>query len=156
MVSPVLLSSVVSAVLSGGISYVVSSRVAEEQVEAQIQLENEQRLREWYEQTIALVQRTHDDWWDVMASGEKDYDVDAKEKFLTRRDELRQHAAQGRGMQADETVVYDLKKAADAIGYAVNDLDSGESLATIEKADLIPTLDSIEDACKEKDLLSDE
>jgi len=156
MVSTVLISSIVSALLSGGISYVVSSKVAEEQVEAQIRLENEQRLRNWYEETIALVQRTSDDWWDVMTSGEKDYEVDAKEKFLNRRDELREHAAKGRGIQADEDIVQDLQTAASAIGHAVSELDSGKSLATIEKEQLIPTLNLIEDACKKKDLLSDE
>lgn len=34
MVSPVPVSSIVSALLSGGISYIVSSKVAEEQVQA--------------------------------------------------------------------------------------------------------------------------
>jgi len=158
MASPAVTAAVVSAVLSsilgGGISYLVSSRVAKEQVHTQIQAENQQRLREWYERSIALAQRTSDDWWDVMTSGEKDYDVDAKTTFLDRRDELREHAARGKAIGADENVVTDLHRAADSLGHAVSELDSGKQLAKIEKENLLPTLDAIEEACEQKNGVS--
>lgn len=91
-----------------------------------------------------------------MTSGEKDYDIDAKSTFLDRRDELREHAARGQGLGADEDVVQDLQQAARGLEHAVSELDSGKQLATIEKETLLPTLDSIEATCNEKDLLSDD
>jgi hypothetical protein len=159
MASTAVIAAVVSATLSsilgGGISYIVSSKVAKKQVQTQIALENEQRLCEWYEQSIALVQRTRDDWWEVMTSGEKDYEIDAKSTFLDRRDELREHAARGQGLGADEDVVQNLQQAASSIGHAVSELDSGKNLAVIEKETLLPTLHEVEEICKQKDVLID-
>ena len=158
MVSPAvtaaLVGAVVSAVLGGIVSYLVSSSVAKEQVQTQMELENDQRIREWYERSIALVQRTSDDWWDVMTSGEKDYDIDAQSTFLNRRDELREHAAKGRGLGVDEDIITDLHLAADSLSHGVSELDSGKQLAKIEKETLLPTLDSIEEACQQKDGVS--
>lgn len=71
-----------------------------------------------------------------MASGEKDYDVDAQSKFLNRRDELREHAAKGRGLGVDETLVPDLRRAADSLRHTVDEHDSGKDLAKIEKGEL--------------------
>ena len=153
MLSPAITASIVSALLSGIISYLVSRKVAKEQVQTQIQLENQQRLREWYERCIVLVKRTSDDWWEVMTSREKEYDIDAETKFLDRREELREHAARGKGLGADEEVVQDLQRAAGSLGHAVGELDSGKQLATIEKKTLLPTLDSIETACREKEIV---
>lgn len=154
MVSSAVTAAIVGAVLGGVVSYLVSSSVAKKQVQAQIKLENDQRVREWYERSIALAQRTEDDWWDVMPSGEKDYDIDAQTKFLNRRDELREHAAKGSGIGVDDAIVTDLRRAADSLGHAVNELDTGKQLAKIEKGALLPTLDSIENACKKKDGVS--
>ncbi len=159
MVSPAVTAAIVgafvSAVLGGIVSYLVSSSVAKEQVHTQMELENDQRIREWYERSIALVQRTSDDWWDVMASGEKDFDIDAESTLLNRRDEIREHAAKGRGLGVDDEIVTDLHRAADSLNHAVSELDSGKQLAKIEKETLLPTLDNIEEECQQKDGVSE-
>lgn len=149
MVPSTVTASVISALLSGAISFFVSKRVAKEQAREQMRLEHQQRLREWYERCIALAQRTNDDWWEVMASGESDYDVDSEEIFLARRDELREHAARGQGLGADEEVVQNLKQASGHLNYATSKLDSGRKLADIE-GDLLPLLDLTEEMCEEK------
>lgn len=90
-----------------------------------------------------------------MTSGERDYEIDAKSTFLDRRAELREHAARGQGLDADEDVIQNLQQAASSLGHAVSELDSGKNLATIEKETLIPTLDAIESVCEQKDVLTD-
>jgi len=86
-----------------------------------------------------------------MNSHENDYDVDAESTFLDRRDELREHAARGRGLGVDDDVVTDLHHAAASLGHAVNELGSGKQLANIEKGTLMPVLDKIEATCQDKD-----
>lgn len=152
--SPTVIAAIISTILGGGVSYFVSSSVAEDQVQAQMQLENEQRMQEWYERAIALAQRTSDDWWEVMTSGEKDYEVDAETIFIDRRDELREHAARGKGIGADEDVIVNIQQAAADLNYAVSQLDSGKQLASIEKESLLPALDTIEKKCNRKSVVS--
>ncbi|TKX79539.1 hypothetical protein EXE53_15350 [Halorubrum sp. SD626R] len=147
--SPAVIAALISSIFGGAVSYLVSNKVAKRQVQEEMKLENEQRMREWYERANALAERTNDDWWEVMTSGERDYEVDAKTIFLDRRDELREHAAQGKGLGADEAVIENLQQAAADLDFAISQLDSGKELASIEKESLLPTLDKIEEECNE-------
>lgn len=149
------ISAIISAIVSGAISYVVSSKVTKEKVETRIKLENEQRLKEWYERSVELARRTNDNWIDMMIGARRDYNMDIKDTFLNRHEELREHAARGEALGADKEVIQQLQKAARSLWDTVHQYDGGRSVADIETNSPIPTLESIEETCNQKESIFD-
>lgn len=149
------ISAIISAIVSGAISYVVSRKVTKEKMETRIKLENEQRLNEWYERSVELARRTNDNWVDMMVGARKDYNMDIKDTFLNRHEELREHAARGEALGADKEVIQQLQKAARSLWDTVYQYDGGRSVSDIETNSPIPTLESIEETCNQKESVLD-
>lgn len=144
-----------SAIVGGIVSYFVSRHVAKEKIRTEYDLQSQWDKREWYKHSGTLAELVEHDWWEVMTSGEADYEVESADIFVERRDELREHAAEGKTLGVNEDVVLNLEQAAADLNYAINNLNDGAELADIEK-ELLPVLDSIEAGSQNKvDVLSD-
>ncbi|MFD1513021.1 hypothetical protein [Halomarina rubra] len=137
------------AIAGGAISYVVSLRVAKEQVEAQYGSQTRRARYDWYTQANALAEVTEADWYDVMNRREVDHDVRPVERFTNRRDELRDHAAKGGPLDVDEQVVDGLEQLAADLNHALTQLDSGVKLAAIER-ELHPTIEQVQETANQQ------
>lgn len=133
-------TAVISAILSGFISWRVAIRTTERRIE----LQQEQREREWYEKAVTLLDEANNDWWDVMNSQNKVWEVESLDTFRERRDEIRQHTAEGRALGIDEDLLNRLRSIAATFRAAAGKLQSGEALAKIEKESLMPEMERVE------------
>lgn len=140
---------VLSVGLGGLVSYCVSKKIAAETAEKQYEMENRRNRLNWYKQTSKLAARTEDDWWEVMNRGEAKYEVNATEIFTTRRDKLREQAAEGETLNVNFDTTQDLNQLAAEIDLALNKLDSGGELAEIEKR-LLPIVDDLDSKAEKK------
>lgn len=135
-----------TAILSGLISWRVAIRTTERRIE----LQQERREREWYEKTVTIIDQANDDWWDVMASHEKAWEVEPLDTFQNRRDEIRQHAAEGKALGINEELLNRLRSIAGSFEIAADSLQSGEDLAKIEKGSLMPEMQRVEETVEER------
>ena len=142
-------TTLLGAAAGGIVSYIVSGRVAREQIEAQYSLQNKRERREWYKKANELAELASSDWYDIMNSGEVDYEVSSTETFQSNREELRKHAAVGQSLDVDYEIVSELEQAAANFKLALSHLDSGTDLAAIEH-ELIPMLNKVQEESQEQ------
>lgn len=89
-----------------------------------------------------------------MNSDEKEWDVEPVDTFRERRDEIRQHAAEGKALGIDEDLINRLRSIAGSFEAATATLQSGEALAQIENQALMPEMRRVEQTV-EKQLQND-
>lgn len=123
---------VLSSLLGGIVSYFVSKRVAADTAEKQYSMDSRRNRLEWHKKTRKLASLVEEDWFEVVTQSEAEYEVDDTDIFITRRDELREHAAEGKALNIDFDITQRLDQLAAELNVALNELDSGKQLAEIE------------------------
>jgi len=56
-----------------------------------------------------MLDEANNDWWDVMTSQDKAWEVEPLDTFRERRNEIRQHAAEGKALGIDEDLLNRLR-----------------------------------------------